>query len=180
MTDLPEWTMSHVGLNVTDIEKMADFYMNVLGFQMTDRGPFRNGELLFMSRNPTDHHQIVLAPGRPTDSYCVVNQISLKVQSLAELRTYHDHLQANNVADIDPVDHGTAWSIYFRDPEGNRLEFFMDTPYYVEQPQRDPLDFSMSDDEIDALTRERYGDNPTFQSIEDWRDATFGAKQAAE
>jgi catechol 2,3-dioxygenase len=36
--------------------------------------------------------------------------------------------------------HGNAMSIYFRDPEGNRLEVFMDTPWYCEQPLREPID----------------------------------------
>ena len=46
MSELPRWTMSHVGLHVTDIEAVAVFYTDVLGFQVTDRGPFRDGELL--------------------------------------------------------------------------------------------------------------------------------------
>ena len=38
--------------------------------------------------------------------------------------------------------------MYFLDPEGNRLEFFCDTPWYVEQPHRVALDFSLSDEEL--------------------------------
>lgn len=180
MSELPSWKMSHIGLYVTDIEKMAAFYTGVLGFQVTDRGPFRDAELLFLSRNASDHHQIVLVPGRPEGSFNVVNQISLKVDNAQDLRRYHEHLVDKAVDDIDPVDHGNAWSVYFRDPEGNRLEVFIDTPYYVVQPQREALDFSLDDAGMDRVTRERFGGDPSFRKVESWRESTFGSAAAAE
>ncbi len=67
------------------------------------------------------------------------------------------------------MSHGNSWSVYFKDPEGNRLEVFMDTPWYVQQPQREVLDFSLSDEEIHETTVARYGDNETFRPVEDWR-----------
>ncbi len=173
MTGLPRWTMSHIGLHVVDIEAMAAFYTDVLGFRVTDRGPFRDSELLFLSRNETDHHQIVLVPGRPEGAFNIVNQISLKVGTLADLRRYHAHLVAKGADDIDPVDHGNAWSVYFRDPEGNRLEVFMDTPYYVVQPQREALDFSLDDAGVDRATRDRFGGDPSFCSVAEWRNRIF-------
>ncbi len=179
MSALPRWTMSHIGLHVTDIEAVAAFYVDVLGFQVTDRGPFRDSELLFLSREPSDHHQIVLVPGRPAGSFNVVNQISLKLANVTELRRYYEHLQAHGVDDIDPVDHGNAWSVYFRDPEGNRLEVFIDTPYYVVQPQRAVLDFSLDDAGLDRRTRERFGRDPSFRLVEAWRADTFGAVAGA-
>jgi len=117
----------------------------------------------------------VLVPGRPEGCFNVVNQISLKVETIADLRRYYEHLVRHAVDDIDPVDHGNAWSIYFRDPEGNRLEVFMDTPYYVVQPQREVLDFALDDGGIDRVTRERFGDDPSFCEVAHWRRGTFKA-----
>ena len=37
---------------------------------------------------------------------------------------------------IRPICHGNAWSVYFQDPEGNQIEMFCDTPWYVPQPLR--------------------------------------------
>ena len=34
-----------------------------------------------------------------------------------------------------PVTHGNAVSVYFKDPEGNGIEIFCDTPWHVPQPQ---------------------------------------------
>ena len=178
MNDLPRWTVNHVGLFVTDIEVMKDFYTEVMEFQVTDRGDVADTELMFLGRNPSDHHQIVLIPGRPQGSYNLVNHIALKVDTMADLRRYYDHLVDKAVDDIDPVDHGSAWSVYFRDPEGNRLEFYIDTPYYVAQPKRGPLDFSQDDAAIDRATRERFGNDPSFCTVESWRQRAFGSEAA--
>ena len=60
-----------------------------------------------------------------------------------------------------PMDHGNAWSLYFRDPEGNRLEVFCDTQWYIEQPCLEDLDLSLPADQIraksDAFCRKRAG-----------------------
>ena len=58
---------SHMGLSVKDISKMEDFYTRVLGFTVTDRGHAGGMKLVFLSRDPMDHHQIVLASGRPAE-----------------------------------------------------------------------------------------------------------------
>ena len=115
---------SHVGLFVTDMEKMADFYHRVLGFPITDRGFLAGGvELTFLSRDPRDHHQVVLVSGRPQGlPDRIVNQISFRLASLAELQRFFLRIRAEQVRELDPVCHGNAWSIYFRDPEGNTLD----------------------------------------------------------
>ena len=68
------------------------------------------------------------------------------------------------------TDHGNAWSVYFFDPEGNRLEAFMDTPWYINQPHRHDIDFSMTDAEIYAASEAHAKADPTFQPVEDWRE----------
>jgi catechol-2,3-dioxygenase len=45
------------------------------------------------------------------------------------------------------VTRGNAWWVYLRDPEGNRLELFIDTPWLVTRPMRLPVDLSLSDEE---------------------------------
>ena len=52
------------------------------------------------------------------------------------------------MSELSPVSHGNALSVYFKDPEGNRIELFVDTPWYVEQPVRVPMDMKLSDAEI--------------------------------
>src|SRR6266478_6728786 len=61
----PRLRFSHFGLSVQDIHAMERFYCDLLGFSVTDRGEALGFELVFLSRSPEDHHQIVLATGKP-------------------------------------------------------------------------------------------------------------------
>jgi catechol 2,3-dioxygenase-like lactoylglutathione lyase family enzyme len=171
MPDLPKWELSHIGLFVTDMNRVRDFYTRLLGFKVMDAGELRNGlSLTFLSKDPKDHHQIVLVSGRAAGTRSTVNQITFRVASLKEVRAMHDLAVANNVEGVDPVDHGNAWSVYFMDPEGNRLEFFCDTPWYVAQPHRVRLDFALSDREIEEATYQRIAGDPTTRPFAEWRE----------
>ena len=44
--------------------------------------------------------------------------------------------QVSGVTEVVPVTHGNSVSLYFRDPEGNRIECYLDSPWYCAQPQR--------------------------------------------
>jgi catechol-2,3-dioxygenase len=162
---------SHFGFFVKDLEKMRAFYCRVLGFVETDRGVARGRPIIFLSRDPHEHHQIVLVEGRTGSlDELVINQISLRVGSLGELRQRYQLIKRETeVSDINPTDHGNAWSLYFRDPEKNRIELFCDSPWYVEQPRVDPLDLEASETEIMARTRAAIEKHPSFRPYEEWR-----------
>lgn len=171
MPELPKWEISHVGIFVTDMAKMREFYTRILGFKVMDSGEVRTGlSLTFLSKDPKDHHQIVLVSGRDKGTPSTINQITFRVASIKEVRSMHSLLLANGVDGIDPVDHGNAWSVYFMDPEGNRLEFFCDTPWYVAQPRRSALDFSLSDKEIEVKTYDSIAGDPSTRPFADWRE----------
>ena len=57
--------LSHMGFYVKNLEAMGQFYKDVLGFIETDRGDLGVVQLIFLSRDPNEHHQLVLASGRP-------------------------------------------------------------------------------------------------------------------
>jgi catechol 2,3-dioxygenase len=166
---------SHIGLYVTDLAAMEDFYSRVMGFTVTDRGklPVPQGvvDLVFLSRDPAEHHQIVLASGRPAElPFNVVNQISFRVPDLQTIRAFHEAIRGERVSEIAPVTHGNAISLYFRDPEGNRLEVFIDTPWYCSQPCRERLDMEQSDEQIMAWTERLVRSLPGFQPREAWME----------
>ena len=161
---------SHMGFYVRDLDRMARFYKEVMCFFETDRGDLGAVKLIFLSRDPSEHHQIVLATGRPADlSFSVINQISLRVPDLATLREVRNRAQADpDVSDMVTATHGNAVSIYFRDPEGNRLEVFMDMPWYCEQPLREPIDLNQSDEQVMAAAQALARSRPRFRSRADW------------
>lgn len=170
---------SHMGLSVKELAPMEAFYTQVLGFTVTDRGHAGGMQLVFLSRDPLDHHQVVLATGRPPELPAntanpqfgpSINQISFKLGSLDDLRDIHERLVAAGGSSLFPANHGIAWSIYAHDPEGNNLEFFVDTEWYITQPFLIPLDLSKSDDEIYALTKKLCEESEGFEPYSQWRE----------
>ena len=161
---------SHVGIYVRDVERMARFYQEVLAFHITDRGHLGHTQLVFLSREPTEHHQIVLASGRPEElAFNLINQISLRVPDLSVLREVHRRAERDpDITELVSVTHGNAISIYFRDPEGNRIEVFIDTPWYCEQPLREPIDLNQSDETVMAAAERLARSRPKFRSREQW------------
>jgi len=176
MTTEPAITISHVVLHCFDLDKMVDFYTRIMGLRVTDSitigGPeYTGARLVFLSSDPRDHHQLGLTEGRTAARDSVLlHQVSYRHGSLDRLRELSGVLGEEGVTDIRPVDHGTHWSIYFRDPEGNQIEAFIDTPWYVE-PHHHPLDLTLSDDEIMRATKERIKDRPEFKPLSEWRAA---------
>ena len=169
---------SHMGLSVNNLEKMEEFYTGVLGFTVTDRGKAAGMDIVFLSRDPNDHHQIVLASGRPDDMPVntantafgpSINQISFQMGSLADLRDIGERIQAYGTSNFFPANHGIAWSIYAHDPEGNNLEFFVDTDWYFPQPFLVPLELDKSDDELYALTERFSKDQEGYEAYSEWR-----------
>jgi catechol-2,3-dioxygenase len=165
---------SHFGIHVTDLAQMEAFYTQVLGLLVMDRGALPNGgpTLVFLSHDPDEHHQMVLVTGRPPGlEYNVVNQISFKLPALGDLKAAHARLREAGVKQFRIVTHGNAWSIYFADPEGNRVELFVDTPWHTPQPFAEPFDLEAPDEVILQTTEAICRSRPGFASRADWRAA---------
>ncbi|NWK94551.1 glyoxalase [Sphingobium lactosutens] len=149
-------SLAHLGIFVVDIDAMERFYAGVFGLYVTDRGVgavFKNS-LVFMSGAAEQHHQIVLSTGRAPDTPSTIMQLSFKVESLAALRSVGAAAEASGATDMIGLNHGNAWSIYFYDPERNRVEVYLDTVFHTPQPCADPLDLTKSDETILAETRD--------------------------
>ena len=108
---------------------------------------------------------------RPQRGFNPINQISFRMADFAGVREMYRRLQHEPVTEISPVSHGNALSVYFRDPEGNRLELFIDTPWYVKQPLRVPMDMKLSDRELWAWAEAEARKQPGFKPVEEWRSA---------
>jgi catechol 2,3-dioxygenase-like lactoylglutathione lyase family enzyme len=154
--------LSHLGICCFDLPKMVDFYTRVLGMTATDHGELPaplDAELVFLTTDPAEHHQLVLVSGRREGQIqdgpalggsfgSAIFQLSFRLADLATLRRVRDRLADAGCKHLIPIDHGCAWSLYTRDPEGNALEFVVDSPWYVHQPCGEPLDLAQDDAEI--------------------------------
>ncbi len=168
---LPNLKLRHLGIFVSDIDVMSNFYKNVLGFIQTDRGEVRGGQVVFLTRDASSHHQLVMETGRPYGSGpgLGIQQISFQVETLGDLRLMNEIIcNRKDVSLIQSVDHGNSWSLYFRDPELNRIEVYLDTPWHISQPYLEPLDLSMTDELIHELTLEKISKLGEVISLKKW------------
>jgi len=177
--------LSHVAMKVSDLDAMVEFYTEVLEFDVVDRGPLNlpnrgelppiDSEIVFLSQDPTNHHQIAMIPVRPADGPAhSVDHHAYRTGSLQEVQALVARLDERDIS-IRAVSHGNTWSAYFKDPEGNGVEVYCDTPFAVNQPQVTPVDLSRPEQELLDWTRDRFGDEPRFEEMADYH-----ARRAAE
>jgi catechol 2,3-dioxygenase len=148
---------------------MVDFYSRIFGLVVTDRGHSGRGfEIAFLSRDRSSitrspiasgaqgrhslHHQPDLVPGAGPGG-------SAPVLSVASRR---------GVQKLDPRNHGNAWSIYFADPEGNRVELYCSSPWHVSQPFGDRSILTEPAAAIRAKTEAMVKQDPTCKPMEVW------------
>jgi len=168
----PRLTLGHTTLAARDLDALSAFYCDVLGFQVTNRGPVPGGsELAFLSQDPSAHHQIAMVGGLepPGQEFMMVDHLAFRTGTLDDLRVLRAKLAAAGTDPILQICHGNAWSLYFDDPEGNGVECFVDTPFHVAQPFAEGYDLDQSDEEILEATRKLVESKPEFQPFAQWR-----------
>ena len=99
-----------------------------------------------------------------------MQQVSFKVKSLDDVRAFYHRLLDAGMKIDRTVTHGIACSVYFYDPEDNRIELYYTTPYQVRQPLGEPIDLDRPDDELLGVRPVLRGD----QGAAAWRPATRG------
>jgi catechol 2,3-dioxygenase-like lactoylglutathione lyase family enzyme len=162
--------LGHVGLFVMDFQRMLDFYTDIFGFVLTDISRNEKRSIAFLTTDPLSHHQLVIASGRTqeVDSRKLINQLSFRVPDLATVKRIYARLVDSPARELDPITHGTAWSVYFRDPEDNRVEAYADTPWYITQPHRTPIDLTKPESQIYAETEALCRAQPGFEPLSQW------------
>lgn len=146
--------LGHVGIHVNDLMKQRDFYTRVMGLKIADEDLEGRG-MVFLSAHPEEeHHELVLIKGRSAAADTqLINQISFKVDSLAELKAFHRLFLDEKMTIQRTVSHGNAFGMYALDPEGNTIEVYYKTGLPVPQPHGDPIDLEASDETLLDIAR---------------------------
>ena len=162
----PQVRVGHVHLRTADIDRVRDFYVGVLGFDVTAEargvpGWGTTGDILFVSAGGYHHHlgfntwKSAGGPAQP-DGVAGLHHVALSYPSRAALGDALRRLRAADWPLRQVTDHGTHLAIYISDPDGNDLELMWDRPF-AEWPRDDDGHVAMAMDaavDLDALVAE--------------------------
>ena len=117
--------LGHVVLKVRDAERSKDFYTRTLGLKVAYESP----GAVFLSFG-VQHHDLALfqlATGEaPGEAQPGLHHVAWQVGSFKELQSAHRELRALGIAVESTVEHNVTRSVYFPDPDGNRVELYCD------------------------------------------------------
>jgi catechol 2,3-dioxygenase-like lactoylglutathione lyase family enzyme len=110
-------TISHLLFQATDLEEMVEFYTDVVGFHVKERTDFGDGRPLVILE---ERMGLTELPEGRADVGQAVEHVAFQVP---EIEPLVDSLEANDVEiDDGPKETSYGTSVYFFDPDGNRIE----------------------------------------------------------
>ena len=154
--------IGHVHLRTADIDRVREFYVGVLGFDVVAEarevpGWGTTGDILFVSAGGYHHHlgfntwKSKDGPPQP-DGVTGLHHVAINYPTRADLADAVRRLRAVDWPLRQTSDHGTHLAIYLSDPDGNDLELAWDRPQ--EEWPRDAdgkLTMSFADLDVEAL-----------------------------
>jgi catechol 2,3-dioxygenase len=134
----PGTRIGHVHLRTADIDRVREFYVGVLGFDVISElrdipGWGTTGDALFLSAGGYHHHlgfntwKSAGGPPQP-DGVCGLHHVAILYPSRADLADAVRRLQAVDWPLRQLADHGTHEAVYVSDPDGNDVELYWDRP----------------------------------------------------
>src|SRR5262245_32637089 len=141
-------SLVHVVVYVGEIGRTKAFYRDMLGLRISDENPKTGSTFMTAKGRLEEHHELLLVPGREDGK--VVQQISFRCASLADVKEFYRKFLEHNVPIIRTVSHGHAVGLYFTDADDNQVEVYWQTGVDWPQPFGKPVDLTASDEEIIA------------------------------
>ena len=119
--------LGRVVLKVRDAMKSKEFYVRALGLKVAHEDGERGA--VFQSFG-AEHHDLALfqmASGEPPSATQPgLHHMAWQLGSFDELRAAYQELKALGFAIESTIEHNVTRSIYFPDPDGNRVELYCD------------------------------------------------------
>jgi catechol 2,3-dioxygenase len=116
--------VGHVVLGVRDPKRSIAFYTEALGMELVKF--LDEMQMAFFSFGERDHDiAVIKVPDDQPVGSAGLAHTALEIEGgVEELRSLHDRLRSHGVRVEFTADHVLTKSVYFFDPDGNRLEIF--------------------------------------------------------
>ncbi len=114
---------AHYVLRTADMARSVQWYATVLGMEVVHRNPF----LTFLTYDD-EHHRLALVQidsgGKGVDKALPgLDHVAYTLADLGALLGQYKRLKALDILPVWPINHGLTTSLYYEDPDGNRVEF---------------------------------------------------------
>ena len=116
---------AHVVLKTANFDAMIEWYATVLQARVA----FRNDFIAFLTYDDEHHRVAVLnTPGSPSPDPAAagVHHIAYTYAGLGELLATYRRLKTRGIEPARCINHGPTTSMYYRDPDGLRVELQID------------------------------------------------------
>ena len=117
---------AHYVLRVSNLDDAIAWYNTVLGMEVVHRNDF----ICFLTYDD-EHHRMAMvqvSPNADVDKETRLglpglDHVAYTLNSLEELLATYKRLKAHDILPVWPINHGLTTSMYYADPDGNRVEF---------------------------------------------------------
>lgn len=119
--------MSHIVINTHpgNYENMVSWYMKVFEAEIA----YANDDVAFLGFDD-EHHRIAIAAVphvvKPRDKSWGLNHFAFTYEDLEQLLFSYERLKSEDIEPYWPILHGPTTSLYYKDPDLNRVELLCD------------------------------------------------------
>ena len=116
---------AHFVLRVRDLEKSLAWYQTAVGMEVVNR----SGPIAFLTFDE-EHHRLALLQ-TPVQELAPpgaagVDHVAYTFNELGDLLSHYVRLKNEGIKPVWTINHGPTTSMYYEDPDGNRVEFQVD------------------------------------------------------
>lgn len=117
--------LAHFVLRAGKFEDMVDFYMNLLNARVVER----TDKLAFLTYDDEHHRMAFINMSGAADQEkgpVGLDHVAYTLADLGDLFRQYKRLKAQGLIPFWTINHGMTTSMYYRDPDGNGVEFQVD------------------------------------------------------